>query len=265
MSRGNIKYLPNIWGAIALILCTWVVQILLVTGLYDLGIEISYGDPRGSLIVAFTSVLSVAVIVKLTGLKLAQLIHLSNNSVKSTVSILFPLILAFMLPSFYWFNDFCLLLTRLIPPDSQTISMLENMLSGGLLSFITVCITAPILEELLYRGIILRGLLMRHTPVNAILLSSIIFAAIHLNWAQAPVAFFAGLFLGWLYYKSRSLWPCIFAHAIQNTGSYILWIREGYKTEYNSLTINLLTLTLSLILLVILNRIFSSSTQEKSE
>jgi membrane protease YdiL (CAAX protease family) len=44
---------------------------------------------------------------------------------------------------------------------------------------------------------------------------------VHLNIYQIPVAFTAGLFLAWVFYKSRSLWPCIFAHLVINTGAFV--------------------------------------------
>jgi membrane protease YdiL (CAAX protease family) len=43
-----------------------------------------------------------------------------------------------------------------------------------------VALLAPLVEELLYRGLLLRALLRRTTPVPAVLISSVVFAGVHL-------------------------------------------------------------------------------------
>lgn len=83
-------------------------------------------------------------------------------------------------------------------------------------SFITVAIFAPLCEEFLCRGIILRGLLKHISPIAAILWSAFIFAFIHLNPWQAVPAFILGVFMGWIYYKTHSLWATIFIHFVNN-------------------------------------------------
>ena len=64
--------------------------------------------------------------------------------------------------------------------------------------FLAVVI-APVTEEVVFRGLILRGLLGRWRPAAAILFSSALFALVHFNPAQAPVALLLGLLTGWLY------------------------------------------------------------------
>jgi len=79
-----------------------------------------------------------------------------------------------------------------------------------------VVITAPFFEEILFRGIILRGLLAQYKPSTAILLSSLFFGLIHMNGPQFCHAFLIGLFLGIIYYKTHSLWLCMSVHALNN-------------------------------------------------
>ena len=74
---------------------------------------------------------------------------------------------------------------------------------------------APIVEEGVCRGAIERRLLERFkNPWIAILISAIIFSAMHLNLVQGVT--FLGILVGWLYYRTRNLWPCIFIHALNN-------------------------------------------------
>ncbi|MEQ9440824.1 MAG: type II CAAX endopeptidase family protein [Cyclobacteriaceae bacterium] len=84
-------------------------------------------------------------------------------------------------------------------------SILENF---SPLTVIIVSIGNMVLLELLSRGIILRGLLMTMPPLKAILCSSLFCAII--IYPQFPSIFFLSLILGWVYWKTRSLYPAIF-------------------------------------------------------
>ena len=77
-------------------------------------------------------------------------------------------------------------------------------------------VMAPVTEEFFFRGLILRRLLASVTPWRAIWTSSLLFAAIHLNPWQAPVAILTGLVLGWVYARTRSLALCLAGHAFVN-------------------------------------------------
>lgn len=74
----------------------------------------------------------------------------------------------------------------------------------------------PACEELLFRGIILQGLLRRYRPWVAIGQSALLFAVFHVNPAQSVPVFFTGLLLGGLCYYTRSLWVCWGVHALNN-------------------------------------------------
>lgn len=82
--------------------------------------------------------------------------------------------------------------------------------------FFTVVLVAPVTEELLFRGIILRGLLGRFRPWTAIVLSATLFAFMHMNPWQLIPPFALGLMFGWFYLRTGSLWPCIAGHALNN-------------------------------------------------
>ena len=87
---------------------------------------------------------------------------------------------------------------------------------------ISTCILAPLLEELLCRGMMLRDMLTRMKPWKAIFWSALIFAVMHLNPWQSIPAFLFGLFLGWVYWRTHSLWATIFLHCLNNSLSTIL-------------------------------------------
>lgn len=93
-----------------------------------------------------------------------------------------------------------------------------------LLGLIALVILAPIFEEFLFRGIVLRGLLFRYPKWRAILISALLFAFFHVNAYQIFGALATGLFLGWLYFRSKSIWPPVIAHASYNG---IAWLALG--------------------------------------
>lgn len=86
------------------------------------------------------------------------------------------------------------------------------------LGIIAVVIMAPIVEELLFRGAIEGHLLRKWKhPAGAIVFSSLVFGVVHGNWVQAPFAFVIGLALGWMYYRTGSLFPGILMHFVNNS------------------------------------------------
>ena len=90
---------------------------------------------------------------------------------------------------------------------------------------IMVAVLAPIFEEILFRGIILKGMLNNKiNPYWSIVISAFIFGAIHFYPWQFLGAFFLGLVLGLVYYKTKSLLLPILMHAFNNFIAAMLMI-----------------------------------------
>ena len=92
------------------------------------------------------------------------------------------------------------------------------------LGLVALVIAAPVTEELVFRGAILRSLLGwtgRHWV--AIAVSAVLFAAVHFNPAQMPHALLVGLLLGWMYYRTGSVVPGVAFHWANNTIAYVLY------------------------------------------
>ncbi len=71
-------------------------------------------------------------------------------------------------------------------------------------------------EETLFRGFVL-GRLRRVTgPLLAVVVSAAAFGVVHYDWIHGGAAFVLGLYLGTLALLSRSIWPCVLAHAGNN-------------------------------------------------
>lgn len=100
-------------------------------------------------------------------------------------------------------------------PDFMEKIFLDYRMSG-VYSFIAVVIAAPILEELIFRGIILKGLLKNYSPLKSILISSLLFGLVHLNPWQFIGAFILGSLSSWVYFKTNKLTLPIIIHMTNN-------------------------------------------------
>ena len=119
---------------------------------------------------------------------------------------------------------------------------IEQMLSEMLHNrwgYLAIGILAPIVEEMVFRGAILRTLLLlggrgndqssmlnaqssKFKAFAAILISALLFGAVHGNVQQFVHATLIGLLLGWMYYRTNSIVPGIVFHWINNTAAYVI-------------------------------------------
>ncbi len=116
--------------------------------------------------------------------------------------------------------------SALLPPMPEWLDSVLESMTGGVIwvDFVCVSIMAPIFEEWLCRGMILRGLLNsgRTRPVWAIVISAAFFALIHMNPWQAIPAFLLGCLFGYVYYKTGSLKLTMLMHFTNNTMALVL-------------------------------------------
>lgn len=92
-------------------------------------------------------------------------------------------------------------------------------------------ILAPLFEEIVFRGIVLRGFLSTYSPKKAIIYSAVIFGVIHGKPLQIWGAVVIGLFLGWIYYKTKNIGVAILLHFIVNLSSLLV---SYYQVHYDS-------------------------------
>ncbi len=81
---------------------------------------------------------------------------------------------------------------------------------------ISSLVLAPLLEELLFRGIIQEYLCRKNGFILSVLITSFLFSVHHLTISQLVYTFLAGVYFGILYYKTQSLSYSIIAHSFYN-------------------------------------------------
>ena len=92
----------------------------------------------------------------------------------------------------------------------------DVMTASGVLQFFSVGLMAPLLEEILFRGLILGTLKQEMHPWAAILLSSLAFGAAHGTAISFIYATGIGILMGWLFVKFNSVLPSIVFHVAYN-------------------------------------------------
>lgn len=111
-----------------------------------------------------------------------------------------------------------LLLRRPIVPEVM-VEIYQSATWAMPVLWVVLLVTAPLSEEFFFRGFMFTGLEQsRLGTIGTIILTSAIWAAIHLQYDVHGilVIFFIGLFLGYVRYKTRSLWLCVILHSIMN-------------------------------------------------
>lgn len=93
----------------------------------------------------------------------------------------------------------------------------ENIGGGSFLGAVVVAVIgAPLIEEIVFRGIVFRSLRRVSPPWVAILVSSVLFGLYHMNTVQIVYATLMGLVAGIIYEKSNNLLFPILVHVANN-------------------------------------------------
>jgi len=85
-----------------------------------------------------------------------------------------------------------------------------------LASLAVMALLAPLVEETVFRGLLYGWVAGRWGTTIAWLVSSILFAAAHVEPAHALLVLPLGLWFGWLRQRTDSLWPSVVAHIVNN-------------------------------------------------
>lgn len=102
---------------------------------------------------------------------------------------------------------------------NKTVSVIAKMdnFTDYLISLLVIALLPAVFEETLFRGGI-QNLLSRWTraPVLGIVLTSVLFSAVHLSYLGFLSRFALGFVLGWMYYRTGNIWLNILGHFFNN-------------------------------------------------
>lgn len=115
-------------------------------------------------------------------------------------------------------------LQELMPELPNTAEKAFDLVLKDRWGYFIVGLLAPLSEELVFRGAILRELLKwKENPWIGIFISAMLFSLVHMNPVQMPHAFLVGILLGWLYYRTNSIIPGVTWHWVNNTIAYVMY------------------------------------------
>lgn len=91
----------------------------------------------------------------------------------------------------------------------------------GVYAVLAVCIFPALLEEFLFRSIVMAEYESVSVPF-AVFASALLFALIHLNWQKFPAYFFSGIVLACVVYMTRSVFSSMVIHSCNNIAALLL-------------------------------------------
>ena len=103
--------------------------------------------------------------------------------------------------------------------EPQGVKQVIDVLRGPrqlVLGLLLLAVLAPLVEELIFRGLIYGWIAGRWGTIAAFFLSSLAFAAAHWEPAHVVLVLPLGLLFGWLRRRTDSLWPSLVAHIANN-------------------------------------------------
>jgi membrane protease YdiL (CAAX protease family) len=107
-------------------------------------------------------------------------------------------------------------------PEQEDIARQLGLRDGNTAVAVTavlmIVVAAPVAEEVFFRGMLFAGLRTKFSLWPAAILSGIAFGIPHVTsgpTAAIPLSIF-GVALAWIYERTRSIWPCILVHVVNN-------------------------------------------------
>jgi len=130
-------------------------------------------------------------------------------------------LIVFLFLAFYLVNGLYqyLIMTFHLGLQTNDQALLQQSKDAPLTTYATLLasvLVAPICEETFFRGFVFAGFLNRMPLGAAIVLSAFIFALAHADLGSFAVLFFIGLALAFIRWRTRSLWPGILLHTLNN-------------------------------------------------
>lgn len=201
-----MKYLKNLLSSLKTILFVYFLQYLLIFLISIIYLVLGYNNLDHFISNGLSIILSIVNLILI--FILIKKYHIPNK--KLNKKSYYPLILLGISIS-----CFCNMLIFLISkPQEVTIPLYISIISTGFIG--------PILEEILFRYLLLNNLKKFNSPKKSIIIATIIFALIHGSLIKIIYAFILGLILNYIYNKYDNIKATILIHISANIISIFL-------------------------------------------
>ena len=264
MNEIQKKYYPTILGAIHLIVLYTFIQTLVDFPLalldYYNGTDYLFNPFKKIALGVGSNLFIFYYAYRRAGVPLKELFPVKMFN----LLVLFPIIL-FLWAAQKLITEVNNALSSILPPPTWFFELFNKVFEsdyGIYGAILKVAIIAPIIEELIFRGIIMHGLMRNYSKFTAVFVSALMFALFHLNPWQFPATFILGLLLGFLMLRTRNILLCILGHAINN--GLVLFSIQYYREIENSsfsesskssqLIISFAVATVAFLLIILITR-----------
>ena len=139
------------------------------------------------------------------------------------------------------------------------VALLQLVMPKFMIQLLTAGIVAPIVEELIFRGLVYRRTKKMTGTIAAAILSAALFGVFHGNWVQAPYAFIIGIVAVFVYEKFKSIVAPIMLHMSANILSVLIMTMTSSDTPtVDSLNIDTLSYVSSLIIFIFITGVLAA-------
>lgn len=107
-------------------------------------------------------------------------------------------------------------------PQQSLFEFFGTDIVGIIFAGFIAIVLAPFIEEIFFRGFVLNTLVKRISPIWGIVLTSLIFAAVHFEFQSIVPLIILAFVLNILYVRTNSIWPGILFHVANNTIAFFV-------------------------------------------
>ncbi len=226
-------------------------------------LELMYAHQTEILLVSYALVLAIIwFMARRRGLTVFAFTGLRNNPKIS----LYVLALVAGLAAAFWAT----IAINIAPWPSSWIETYEVesgalVTSRPILDALAVVVLGPIVEELLFRGIIYEAFCAFLPAGLAVLFQGILFGSVHSTVIWMIYATFMGCVLGYVRKRTGSTRPCILMHMAFNGSSYLFgWFAEHYEQDPTAIVL-VFVISAFVLLLTMYGISFRTSEQQETK
>lgn len=183
----------------------------------------------------FTSIIGAIFIPLL--IKDYNKLELKENKFNALYPIIIGIVLSIIFNTVVFYIDSYFHFTNLFDSNNRV-----------LIALFSSCLIGPIIEELMFRGIIYNNLKKIYKPMKCILITTVVFSFLHFNLVQVVYGLIIGFMLIYIYELYKNIKAPIYLHIASNTTSlfYVILLNK------NILLINISLFIISLLVLIII-------------
>ena len=177
----------------------------------------------------------------------AEIFSIKDDMLEAFSPDIFKTVLAVVILNIF-FSYGMLYLSNSILDFVPSVNLFNSFLTGSLIATIFI---SPISEELIFSGVFLNVLQLAVPVVFAVLISSLLFAALH-SFGSIFSAFIFGVCIAILYLKTDNIFVPIFAHFLNNLFAEIIVVMDPNKILFTNISVVLVMSILAIVSFVII-------------